>query len=360
MSKHSRCLAVSMTACVLALFAFGCAKEPVPVAETKTAAPAPPVETKAEVAATAPLEPELVEALEQLALWEGDFGRLVAARENAKSVLKRDKNNATAWAVIAKCEYLAGYLYGTRFDQEALSRASKFANHALSLEPDNFEAHMVAGQIAAADTDYDLARQHLEKIPPERRGDPRIKSAEMRIADLEGDRALALRLARELSAFSTLADIYDDQGLAEDSDAARRAQIAAFPDSAWAHGNYAMFLLDRGDVDAAIAEAERAVKLKPYPNALGTLSRAYATKAELLWNQRRFEEAGAYIEKIARLRGGESPETHVAIGRFYERAGRELARPEMLARARASYEAALRMRAGFEPAVEGIERLEKR
>jgi len=376
MSRAVRFAQVVIVGAALAMPGFGCKeKSAPPVASAPAPAPAvqeKPADTQPANAASNCFPPELRDAWAMLDRVEADSRPIEEARVLAKRVLTRDRNCAGGYAVLARCEYKEGAHGDGTFDQKSLSRAFKFANHALELDPTLFEARFVAAWIAAIDGDFDLARNHLDEVAPQRRDDPLVQLVRMEIADRDGDEPGAMKIAREIiasprkgdvprwRAYFLLADIYGKSNMVDDANAMYRAQIAEFPRSEWAHGNYAGYLLRIDEIDRAIEEAERAVALVPYPLAVRVLMNAYSMKAEQLWGQGRFEEAAKYVEKIARIRGGESPETYVALGQFYERAAGQLARPEMRTRARESYKAALRLDPEYEPAVKGLERLEGR
>jgi len=379
MSRAVRFARASVVGALLALSGLGCGEKgatPVTVAPVQ-AAPATAVAENptGDRRVTAPsncFPPELKDAYARLDEVEADRRLIGEARDIAKRVLTREPNCAGGYAVLARCEYKEGARGDGTYDQKFMSRAFKFANHAVKLDPKLFEARCAAAWIAVFDGDFDLARVHLDEIAPERLGEPAVLAVRMELAEREGDEPGAMKIARVIiaspnkggrarwSAYAYLADIYGESNMLDDAHATHRAQIAEFPRSEFAHGNYATFLLRIGEIDRAIEEAERAVALVPYPRAVYVLVSAYASKADQLWGQRRFEEAARYVEKIARIRGGESPETYAAVGQFYERAAGELARPEMRAKAREAYEAALRLDPEYQPALTGIERLDKR
>ena len=78
---------------------------------------------------------------------------------------------------------------------------------------------------------------------------------------------------------ASLANIYLKQGNFIEARKIYDAKLLLEPNSAWAWGNYANRLLFHfGDVDAAIAKAEKAISLMNYGNARRTLSLAYCTK----------------------------------------------------------------------------------
>lgn len=133
-------------------------------------------------------------------------------------------------------------------------------------------------------------------------------------------------------AYTNIATIDDALGYKDAADAANRASIALKPDSAWGHGNYADFLLRRGDVDAAIAEGERALKLNPYPLALEMLARSYIAKGSALFEKGEYRDAGRYLERALGL-AGNNARTNLAAGMFYANAYGRSHDPELKDRA---------------------------
>ncbi len=55
---------------------------------------------------------------------------------------------------------------------------------------------------------------------------------------------------------------------------AYRGAILLEPKSTWALGNYAEYLLNRGRCDEAVAAAQQAMALRPYPIVRRTLEQA--------------------------------------------------------------------------------------
>lgn len=76
-------------------------------------------------------------------------------------------------------------------------------------------------------------------------------------------------------------------------------QIEKYPESAWAHGNFASFLLRRmGDYDGAIKYGEKALSIMDYPMARGITGLAYLVKASQLFKDKKTsDQAPEYLNK---------------------------------------------------------------
>jgi predicted Zn-dependent protease len=86
--------------------------------------------------------------------------------------------------------------------------------------------------------------------------------------------------------------VEEGRGDVDAADQARRRQIDLVPESAWAKGDYAEFLIRKGDVNAAIVMAQRAVNQLAYGAGKNTLAHAYCAQGEsLLWTDHQADEA---------------------------------------------------------------------
>lgn len=124
------------------------------------------------------------------------------------------------------------------------------------------------------------------------------------------------------------------------------------------HGNYAGFLLRRDDVDGAIREGEAAVRISPYPLALGTLAQSYLAKARRLWDENRIPESVVLVQKAGAL-ASDNPHVAYALGSFYEGAAIRGKDPSMRAKALTSYKRSLELLPGYEDARQAVARLGK-
>jgi Tfp pilus assembly protein PilF len=341
---------------------------PAPGAEASSApAPAPPPAA----AAADPHRAAYEEAKTLINEWGGDGKKLEQAREKLMAILAADKNYAPAYVGLARVEYESGYFSGDTFDTTALGRGWKLVQHALKLDPALFDAHLTAGWISRYQGQIDSARSSIERAEELRPGTMLVKLLRAELAQAERNPTEMVRLAREVvaaesstprekaAAYSYLIDFYRRGGHADQADEAYREQIKLRPDSAWIHGNYAGFLLDRGQTDVAIREAEAAVRIAPYPMALNTLARALLTKADEQWNANQIQEAGKTIERIAALAGDE-PEVLAGMGAFYERAAIRAKDPDMRRQALSWYEKALAKEPENRDVQRAVERLRSR
>lgn len=325
------------------------AQQPVQAAVTapKPAAPAPPAPAADELKS----EYQKADALLDDHWW-GSGATLEAAKNQFTALLEKDRNFAPAYTGLARVEFLSGYFRGDEFDSTALARASKLNAHALELDPNFFDAHILAGYLARYSNDYDLARASFDRageIGGIHHADVLLGRAEL--ADAENDSAAMVALAKQTiagsydltaraRAYGYLIDAYGMGGHNDQVDAAYREQLKARPDVAWFHGNYAGFLLRRGDVDGAVREAETAIRIDPYPIGMRTLARALLAKANQQWESGQYAEAGKTIERMAPM-AGDDPALCASLGSFYEAAAIRSRDAAMRARALEWYRKAL-------------------
>lgn len=357
------------------LLAASCSDDP---PQPRTVASATPAPQPTASAATIPAEPDrpsfpdpyaadLLKANDLIRDYGGDGRVLQQARESVMSILGKNREYAPAYASLAAIEYKAGYLGGTRYDPDALARASKFAAHALKLDPNLFEAHYANAMIARYRGDVDASRASLDIAEGLRPDDPRVKLARAGLAEAESNPKEMLRFAREVieqskdkrdlaAAYQYVVSAYAGGGHLDQADAAYRELLKVSPDSAWAHGNYARFLLRRDDLDGAIREGERALALMRYPAAMATLAEAYVRKADQMWNAGRVDEASMYVARVASL-SGDDPIIAMSLGSYYERAYRRADDKQYRDRAVEAYRRALQLDPNNRQAAKNIARL---
>ena len=342
------------------------------------AAPKKPAAKPATVAASvvtpavtaAASDPEYLRARDLLDGWDGETGKVDQARDIAMKMLATNTAYAPAYVILARCELDNAYMSGNEWDLEGTTRARKFADHALKLDPANVDAMVASAKTWMALRDFDAALHVLDDVDAARPGNPEAKEIRATVFLETGRYKEAVALAKEVvaspdarvstkwSANYDMALIDDALGYKDAADAANRAAIALNPSSAWGHGNYSYFLLKRGDVDGAIAEGERAVKLTPYPLALEMLARAYIAKASALYDGRQYREAGGYVEKALAL-SGNNARTNLAAGMFYASAyGRSHDR-ELKDRAVAAFRKTLELDPGNGVAQNQLEQLNR-
>jgi len=341
------------------------AKKPVPkpaVAAASMVAPAP--------APSSALDPEYVRARDLLDTWDGDTGKVDQAHDIAMKMLATNVASAPGYVILARCELDNAYRSGSDWDLTGTTRARKLADHALKLDPANIDGMVISAKVWMALHDYDAAAHLLDDVDAARPGGPEAKEIRANIYLHTGRYKEAVGLAKEVvaspdarvgtkwSANYDIALIDDALGYKDAADAANRAAIALNPNSAWGHGNYAHFLLHRGDIDGGIAEAERAVKLQPYPLGVETLARGYIAKASSLFEARQYREAGSYVEKALAL-AGKNARTNLAAGMFYQQAYMRSHDHELKDRAIAAFNKTLELDPGNGVAQKALEELNK-
>lgn len=307
--------------------------------------------------------------MQGLRRWDGDAAAIEEARTRIKAILAKDRRYAPAYVALARAESAAGYQSGSNFEPGALDRASKFIQHAIKLDSENFEAHCAAAWVARYRGDLDLAEESLRRAEELKPGTPEVKLIRASIANAQDDLPQMVKLAREVAAgaesvddrvqaYSYLIRGYEAGLHLDEADAAHREVLKLRPDSAWLHGNYASFLLRRQDIDGAIREAEEAVRIRKYPNAVSTLVRSYIAKAQILWDANKISESAAYIQKVVGV-AGEDSNLSYALGQFYEHAAIRSRDASMRAKALASYRRTLELNPRHIDAERAIQRLSR-
>jgi len=100
-----------------------------------------------------------------------------------------------------------------------------------------------------------------------------------------------------VSALQVLAEVYEKIGDYEAAAQAHVREIDLEPKEAWLKGNYASFLIRRGEYDAAIAMAKKALAQMDYGVAHHTLAKAHCVKGEQhLWDRNNAEAARKEFE----------------------------------------------------------------
>lgn len=346
-------------------------KETAPAVAAKKPAPKPAVVAASVIPAAAPSsapDPDYLRADDLLNTWDGDTRKIDQAHEIAMKMLAGNTAYAPAYVILARCELDNAYLSGDDYDLAGTTRARKFADHAVKLDPSSVDGMLVSARAWLAMHDYDATLHVLDDLEAVKPGSPEAKALRVSVDLQTGKYKEGVALAKEViaspdarvstkwSAYTEIAWIEEALGYKEGADEANRAATALAPNSAWGHGNYSHFLLKRGDIDGAIAEGERAVKLKPYPLGLETLARAYIAKASALFVTRQFRDAGSYVEKALAL-SGNNARTNVAAGLFYATAyGRSHDR-ELKERAIAAFKKTLELDPGNGVAQKQLEEL---
>jgi Tfp pilus assembly protein PilF len=182
-------------------------------------------------------------------------------------------------------------------------KALDLATKALASDPTLADAFVVRGWALHEQKNDVGARDAADAARRLAPTSPRALLLAAELVGTAGDQAAAEKLLRDaLSrpidrhlaavAFEALAEVYGRIGEVDADEQARRKEIELEPESAWAKGNFASFLIYKGDYDAAIAEAQAALTQMRYGNAEATLAHAYCAKGqELLWDDGDAERA---------------------------------------------------------------------
>jgi Tfp pilus assembly protein PilF len=189
-----------------------------------------------------------------------------------------------------------GHYGGNEFEPTQVAKARENAEMALQLDPSLADAHVVAGWVARAEkraADAHGAADAARKLAPTMlraqvlaaalaMDDGNLDTAEQMLRDMLA-RPLDQNWASNL--FGWLAEAYVKEGDIEAGDAAYRRDIELAPNSPWAKGEYARFLLRRGESQAALDMAQQALYQLEYPLARRVASQAQCVRGEaLLWN----------------------------------------------------------------------------
>jgi serine/threonine protein kinase/tetratricopeptide (TPR) repeat protein len=243
------------------------------------------------------------------ALLERIDGRAGAAKE-ANALLDRalalDPNYALAHAIRARATYKSGYLGVDEYEPGSLPRALEHADRALALDPALERAHVIKGHVYELQKNYGEARKMVEAALRLQPGEPGAMLLQMELARREGHTQEALESARKLIESTTdpdvlnrvheqLGDIYREMREWDAVEDTHVARTRLQPDSAWARGNYAAFLVWRGKYDAAVAMAESALQKMDYPAGRVALARAHAGKARQLVARKQLDLADEQI-----------------------------------------------------------------
>lgn len=230
---------------------------------------------------------------------EGNDELLKKVSDNLHRVLRVNPKNVEARIEMARFHLRAGHIDFRNFRHGALGSAERELRWALDVQPDSADAYILLGHVFFLGYRAKDALAALEKAEAIGTGNPWLHlnwaDALMdlkRWADAESRALMALpqhgamvappkRVVR--NAHQKLIEIYIKQRKFDAADKEHQALIALDPEEAFWHGNYAFFLLCiRGQPDAAIGEAEKALEIMDYGQARYVLAAArYAKWAEL-------------------------------------------------------------------------------
>jgi serine/threonine protein kinase/tetratricopeptide (TPR) repeat protein len=278
-----------------------------------------------------------------------------------------DRKYALAHAIRARAAYKAGYLRGDEYEPASLSKALEHVDRALALNPALERAYVIKGYVYVFQKNYGEARKMLEAALRLQPTEPGAMLLQTEIARREGRTQEALESARKViegttdpdvlsHAYDSLGDVYlqmREWAAVEDT---HEARIRLQPDSAWARGNYANFLVWRGNYDRAITMAEAALQRMDYLKGRETLAKAHAGKAQQLVSRKEFDRADEEIALARKAHPRTSEVEYAAALVFRGRAFAQRA-PKLLDEAKQHLERALEIDAKNEAAKAALDEL---
>ena len=323
------------------------------VAGQGRALPIPPIQVKDDDAAEGPT-PEDRAYSAGLKILDGYHGNgyvLAEAETHFKGMLTQWPGSSRAKAGLANVASQRAFLRGDNYDPTKLADALRLVDEALAADPTFSSALCTRAWILHDEKDHDGARRALDavlKVAPARPCAVRLRAKlQKEDRDLPGaEKTLVDFLSRPVEhtsaggALEDLAVIDEERGDLETADQARRRQIELVPESAWAKGDYASFLIRKGDANGAIVMAQRALSQLAYGVAKDTLARAYCAQGEgLLWQDRRADEALRSFQ--AALAASPAACGLYGLGAYYQYQGVAGTSPSQLLQARKLYEQAV-------------------
>ncbi len=292
-----------IAACLLASAAIGVGASraaPAPVAKTIGAAPnASAIPGQSEDTSRLAQQDALVAKATALLDNHGDDGN---AQEDARRMLDQvvgaNPHHAQAHVEMARYHLKVGYSPGSFASKDILESADAELKLALAADVGNANAYVLLGVLREDQERYDESLAALRKAEAIGTDNPWLyinyadtyidtgqwKQAAQSLQRLDRERARRGGLPANIEAGMANSWLaihkHDHDPVASNGDYQRK--LVADPNSAWLHGNYAYFLLGgMDDPDAAIIEANHALRLMDYPMAHRTLGLAQYVK----WDQ---------------------------------------------------------------------------
>lgn len=216
-------------------------------------------------------------AVDLLDGYRGDPASLEAARAELQQVLARNPRHAPAHREMARYFIMQGHISSERFEPGSLEAAEYAIDKALEINPGYAEAYVLFGHL------YRLRGRHREAVAAletaERLGtsDPWLHNNWADLLIDEGKYEEAAQRYRKVidsgilnkkamgAALEGVIKYYIRIGDLNEADSFHRKKIAFEPDSAWAYGNYAQFLLCmKDDYENSILRARQALGIMNY------------------------------------------------------------------------------------------------
>ncbi|NUP07391.1 MAG: protein kinase [Polyangiaceae bacterium] len=250
--------------------------------------------------------------------WSGNGALLVEAQELAERALKANPNDGLALAQLGRITYKSAYIGRTRYDAAGLTSARAILEKAIAVRPmvrDAFVA-MAWLELLAAKSNapegkkpvFDRAREATTALGRVPGSDLYVDVLLAQIASDEGNYDEAARRATRViaeatdeglvrSAFDALTDAYESQRRFYAADAAQQRIIELEPESAWEKGNYAQFLLNRGETAEAMRTIGTALGQMDYPAAHTTRAKIRADMGvTALWDHQAVDAAREHFD----------------------------------------------------------------
>jgi len=217
--------------------------------------------------------------------------RLPEAGQLLQSVLAANPAHVPARIAMARYYLESGRIDSIHFRPGALEAADRELMLAVAADPNAVDAYILHARIliyggipdGAIDslrraealggdsTSIDLAWAHAaSELGNLDEAEARLRRVESRYANQRNAPVPVM-----VALYERLAWVYERTGRFDQADRAYRRLLSLQPKSAWAHGNFASFLLfRRGKADAAIVEANKAIAIMDYGHVRRTLGSA--------------------------------------------------------------------------------------
>jgi tetratricopeptide (TPR) repeat protein len=258
------------------------------------------------------------EAASLLDRWQGDPSFLVAAKSKLDAVLRANPGIAAAHREYARLHIMNGYGGSNGLDPASAGAATRSLNEALRLNPRFAEAYVLAGHLFYMQKLYPQALDALAKAREMGTSDPwlPINTASVLMAQGKLHEAAANyqsviesktenRKAMRAS-YEGLVEYYIAVKQYEKVENTYKALLAYEPESAWAHGNYAGFLLcQKDDAEKAIVKFVDALNRMNYGKARSGLAAALYRKLADDAAVRTKAESDRLIQMAQSLRQGD-------------------------------------------------------
>jgi tetratricopeptide (TPR) repeat protein len=269
--------------------------------------------------------PETLTALDSAALtaeadalldeWRGQGNILDLAAQKLIQAVKRNPDYAKAYVQICRLHIMAGFLNNQLFEPLALQTAERAILKAIQLDPADGYAYVLKGHLYTNLGRLAEAKAALSMADNVGTDSPWLKLNWAAIFELEGDFDRAAANYRDViasgttnrkalgSAYEDLAGYYLMKHQWVNADEVHRAHIKLEPTNAWARGNYASWLANKGQFERAIPHAREALQLMDYGAARNTLAVAlYGTWATMITAGKDPSQAQPYFDEAHQIR----------------------------------------------------------